>query len=365
MELALIQFIKKHDNWEELLTQNPYYLKMNRDNGFILFKYDQIKSDFSLDIVKESRGIILREDTLEIVCYPFNKFFNVDEIYADKIDWNTSEIQEKIDGSLIKLWYKNGWKVSTNSTIDAFKCELNNDIGKYKTFGDLFQSVICEISRDIISTLNSNYTYMFELISPYNKVVISYPKPDIYHIGTRDNITGKEINCDIGIQKPKTYKLKTEQEVKLAAENLSFNEEGYVVVDKDYNRVKIKSLAYVNAHKLVNNHIINNEKVLDLIRQNEQDEFLSYFPEYKKDFERINKSYNIFKTYMSRAEIRIKRRIKNESDRKLFALWLKNKLPDYMAMGFMLWDNKISEYEEYLDSLTSSKIIERMKEYET
>lgn len=362
MQLALIQFIQKHNNWEEILTEKPYYLKINRDNGFILFKYDQIKSDFSLDIVKESRGIILNEDTLEVVCYPFIKFFNIDEPYADKIDWNTSQVQEKIDGSLIKLWYKNGWKVSTNNTINAFKCELSNNTGEHKTFGGLFKSLLGE---DILYDLNLNYTYMFELVSPYNKVVISYPEPDIYHIATRDNITGKEINCNIGIKKPKIYSLKTEKEIRNAAENLPFNEEGYVVVDKDYNRVKVKSPAYVNAHRLVNNHMVNNEKVLDLIRRNEQDEFLSYFPEYKKDFERINKLYNIFKTYMYRAEIRIKRRIKNEPDKKLFALWLKNKLPDYMTMGFMLRDNKISKYEEYLDGLTSSKIIERMKKYET
>lgn len=97
MGIKLVKFIKEHNNWEEILTNEPYCLKISRDDGFILFKYDQINSDFSLDIVKEARGIILREDTLEIVCFPFTKFFNVDEQYADTIDWNTAQVQEKID----------------------------------------------------------------------------------------------------------------------------------------------------------------------------------------------------------------------------------------------------------------------------
>lgn len=72
---------------------------------------------------------------------------------------------------------------------------------------------------------------------------------------------------------------------------MPFNEEGYVVVDKEYNRVKIKSPAYVNAHRLINNKVINTEKVLDLIIQNEQSEFLSYFPEYTEIFKSIQNNY--------------------------------------------------------------------------
>ena len=87
MELKILKFVKNNENWEELLSQDPYNLIITRDNGYIMFKYDQIKSDFSLDIVKEARGIIFREKDFKVVCFPFIKFFNVEEPYADDINW--------------------------------------------------------------------------------------------------------------------------------------------------------------------------------------------------------------------------------------------------------------------------------------
>ena len=46
-QLKLIEFIKSHNNWEELLQQEPYCLKIKRDNNYIIFNYNQIMSDFS------------------------------------------------------------------------------------------------------------------------------------------------------------------------------------------------------------------------------------------------------------------------------------------------------------------------------
>ena len=46
-QLKLIEFIKDHNNWEELLQQEPYCLKIKRDNNYIIFNYNQIMSDFS------------------------------------------------------------------------------------------------------------------------------------------------------------------------------------------------------------------------------------------------------------------------------------------------------------------------------
>ena len=74
--LKLIEFINTHSNWEELLTKKPYNLKITRDGDNVIFKYNQIASDFSNEIVKESRGIILQqnEDGKFIpVCVPFFK----------------------------------------------------------------------------------------------------------------------------------------------------------------------------------------------------------------------------------------------------------------------------------------------------
>lgn len=184
MKLKLLDFIREHENWEELLINSPYNLRIIRKDDYILLKYKQTESDFSLDIVKECRGIILRESDYRVVCFPFVKFFNANEPNAATIDWKSARVQEKIDGSLIKIWCddKNGvseWHVSTNGNIDAFSSPIDNDISPYTNYGSLFMSVF---GRQNFNKLNKNYTYIFELVSPYTKIVTYYPYTDIYHL---------------------------------------------------------------------------------------------------------------------------------------------------------------------------------------
>ena len=56
--------------------------------------------------------------------------------------------------------------------------------------------------------LDKYLTYIFELVSPETQVVIKYSNACLYHIGTRNNITGTEYYLGIGIEKPKEYPLR-------------------------------------------------------------------------------------------------------------------------------------------------------------
>src|SRR5574344_1881444 len=142
MELQLLDFIKQNkENWKEVLQKKPYSLIVKEDDDYILLKYNQLESDLSNSIVQECRGIILRKSDLKVVCFPFKKFFNYHEPNAADIDWDGARVLDKIDGSLIKLWFDNGcWHWSTNGNIDADKTEFAvNDLSQmycpYKTFG--------------------------------------------------------------------------------------------------------------------------------------------------------------------------------------------------------------------------------------
>ena len=127
--MKLVTFLKKHrDNWREILSSSPYNLIIKDGTGefegLTLFKYNQLDSDLSRQLVQNCRGIIVdTEDDFNVVCYPMDKFFNHGERYAKKIDWSTARVQQKVDGSLIKVWYwnrKNKWVISTNGCIDAY-----------------------------------------------------------------------------------------------------------------------------------------------------------------------------------------------------------------------------------------------------
>lgn len=276
--LKIINFIREHNNWEELLSSPPYSLSIKRKDTLILFKYSQFDSDFSLEIVKEARGLILEDKTWNVVCYPFKKFFNYGEAYADEIDWKSAEVTSKEDGTLIKVYYYNGkWRVGTNSTIDAEDATLNSPY--YKNFKELFD-VAADNCKFDFDKLNPNYTYLMELCSCYNTIVVPYEQTKLFHIGTRNNITYKEIEVDIGVTKPQRYELYSLEDCIKMAETFDFKQEGFVVKDKNYNRIKIKSLDYLKAHRLSNNSNINIEHAIDMIRTNEIEEFLSYFPFY-------------------------------------------------------------------------------------
>ena len=60
--LKLKEFILNNKDWEEKLTSSPYNLIIKKDGPYILFKYNQLSSDFNIDLVREARGIIFRED---------------------------------------------------------------------------------------------------------------------------------------------------------------------------------------------------------------------------------------------------------------------------------------------------------------
>ena len=335
--MELLKFIegKEFDQIEEELSKPPFCIRVSEDGDLYLLKYSQIDSEFSNPIVRECRGIVLEKWNNKIVAYPFDKFFNYAEKYADAIDWNTSKITEKIDGSLFKLFYYNGWNVGTNGTIDAFKALT--PIGK--SFGDLFMEASLKQGLDF-NALNPDITYIFELVGPYNKVVVTYPETKIYHIGARNNISLLELDLDVGIEKPKQYHMRTIEECIEIAKSLSFSSEGYVVVDANWKRVKVKSPAYVAAHHLVNNGCVTRLRILDLILQGETTEFVGYFPEYKKDIEEVEHKLNSYiQTIKEVYEKEIKQNI--NLDRKTFAQ-VATKYA-YAYVFFALYDKKITQ----------------------
>lgn len=360
MKSHLLEFINSNPDWKQQLQQSPYNITIREDNGFVLFMYG-IGSDFSIPLVLECRGIIIREETKDIVCFPFTKFFNVQEQYAAKVDWDSAVVQEKIDGSIIKLWYdfkNDGWIVSTNGTIYAEDAELMTPNTDIKNFLDLF--TYAENLNNINPLLmDTNKTYIFELVSPYNKIVVPYTEIKLYHIGTRNNETLEECDDWIGVQQPHRYSFTSLEECLESCEKMPFDEEGYVVVDKNFNRVKIKSPAYVAAHHLRGNGIVTKNSVLDVIRLNGEDDFLSIYPEYKKDFDSIFDKLGNFIIRVEDDWVNFLNRFPYYKNvhRKELAEYIKNL--KYPSVVFLLLDNKINldNLFDWIMGLPNDKIL--------
>lgn len=287
----ICKYISEHPNtWEQDFAD--LNIKVKQENNLAIFNYG-IDCDFTNPIVQEARGIIIDMNTLTVVTWSFRKFGNYGEVYADSIDWASARVQEKVDGSIMKVWfYDDKWHVSTNGTIDAYS-NIGSFCSSGKSYGQLFDEGAEDAGLDY-SKLDPAYTYIFELVSPEAPIVIHYPKTTIYHTGTRHNDTGLEVNADIGVKKPKEYHLNSLDECIEAAKMInndttldSIHDEGYVVVDKDWHRIKIKSPDYLKSHYFLMYNNPTDARVISIIRSGEVSEVCAYFPAFMEYVDKV------------------------------------------------------------------------------
>ena len=367
--LKIQEFILAHENWRELLANAPYNLKISEDDGFVLFKYNQIASDFHEEICKEARGLILdTQDNFRVVRYAFKKFFNVDEGFAAQLDWDTAVATEKIDGSIMSVWFARGqWHLSTNGTIDAFKAELNG-VGPYKNFGELFESVL---PLSTFANYNKHRCWTFELVSPYNKVVIDYPETKVYLLSIRDMDSLEELGLDAvemladanGLAVPERYDLNNEADYRKVVEQMPEGHEGIVVRDVNGERVKIKTLLYFEMHRAKNNGVITLERIVDLIRANDHYEFLSYFPEYQSIFDDVKRQIDHSEVVLEKvrqdvAEWKNNNKDVCEQDARMARKWFAQDLGKKGPLYFAEYDGKLANA---VDSLETKKFISLFK----
>lgn len=309
-------------NLRKFLSENPieelpkqfgvYYKQHPKYPNLYQFTYDQIESDRvkSHPVVRDSRGIILdRDKNDEVVAFSFLRFFNVGEGCQDQIDWESSKIQEKVDGSLCQVYYyDNQWHVATKGTPDAG----GNVNGYPLTFRELFWQIAARQGvKEYLETLgDKNITYVFELTSIYNKVVVRYPEPKLTLIALRHKEAGEIHVTDYlsrrqeglgtvirDILNPvREYKFNSQDEMIAFARAIKGTDgEGFVVVDRDFRRVKVKSESYLHLSHMKDG--FGPRRALEIVRNAEVGEVQTYidnFPEMQPLFDEIQGRYNTF-----------------------------------------------------------------------
>lgn len=335
-------------------------VKVKFNNNLAIFNYN-IGADFNNKIVRECRGIIIDLNNFQVVCWPFTKFGNYYESYADDIDWSTAIVQEKIDGSICKLyWYDHEWHWATNSCINASEAIIQNS---NRTFQDIIYSAINYNAIDL-NKLEKTKTYIFELVSPENKVVIDYDFPFLYHIGTRSNLTGIEYKNFIGIAWPRTYNLDNYSLENVLKEVEKFNDddgcehEGFVVCDANYHRIKVKNLKYLKLHYNLTRNSISKKDIVKALIFNDE-ESIETFKSYPKFLVRV-KFYDWQVTkFLYELDIYIKGirdlYLSLGQNRKDFAMSVSN--DKFKSFAFIAIDHMDKTTEELVKSLNFNKIL--------
>ncbi len=352
MIYKLIDFLREN-SVEEL--QNRYSIQVKQHSKYPnlhLFKYNQIESDMSEPIVQLCRGVILDKDQFWLpVCFPYTKFFNAGEEKAADIDWKSARFYEKLDGSLCQLYYYDGkWNVATSGLPDAAG-KVN---AGFLTFEELFWKVWAELKYELPKI--TDYCYLFELMTPLNRVVVNHVENRIVLHGVRSLMTFKEHNperfaADNKWECVKTYSFQNVDEILNSLAGIDpLKQEGYIVRDANFNRVKMKAPQYVALHHAIDG--MTTRKLIEIVQLGELSEAITYFPALVEVHNDVAKRFSDL-CNSAQEEYEKHKHIENKKE---FAL----KVKDHRLSGalFAIHNKKFNTFQGYFSKITVEKLEE-------
>lgn len=354
--MVLINYLRENEDWRERLVKQGILIKeFAIDNvPMVMLKYNLIECKFDEDVHKYCRGSIVRLDTFEYVCKAFNKFFNFGEGKCDKLGDGLTGY-EKLDGSLIKFYnFNNKWRICTNGNPFPEESSLPSPNGIVNTFGDLVSHTLdsmfghCDIEK---LGLNKDRTYLFELCTPLNQVVVMHKDFKLYFLSSMDNKTGVEIGNseEIGFPRPKEETVVDVETLVARAEELPYNDEGFVICDENFNRVKVKSPKYVAIHHMGNLHLNNKVGYKDFFHIalfGEVEEFSTYYPRFETKLRAIDKQIDEFERQLTAGYSLVDEN--RHLTRKEMALKINKTIFPQFLFGYML-DSKRVDIRDWID----------------
>ena len=361
--LAIQKYIKENGFDKAVKV---FQLKTREYENKVLLKYDQLVSPTLMSNieVQECRGLILEKGTWDVMSLAFTKFFNSEEGNAAKIDWNTAHVLEKLDGTMIQVywdWHVNKWFAATTGTAEG-EGEVNNKNGT--TFNDLFWDTVNNKYTFNECLLNKDLIYVFELTTPYNIVVKPHGESSATLLTVRNRktlveLSGKAlemtaVSLDIPLVKSFDINAKNVGHLLKTFEGMPWSEEGYVVRDGNDNRVKVKNPAYVAVHHLKGKTAEHN--IITIVKSNEIEEFASTFPERKDELLRLKENYDklteklndVWVELSARKPKNITKEEKKRYAEAVFEVCGKNDVKQFTGLYFGLAQYKVNSVEEFL-----------------
>jgi hypothetical protein len=258
-------------------------INFKSSSNLTIFDYDQIEVNWDYIPAQICRGLILDSETLEVVSFPMTKFFNLGEGRAAPIDWSNCRVWEKLDGSMVSRF----WNPRTESWENSTRYQLPDDLKVNTIKVSSWQNLIdrCLGVLDL-SEQPKTETWVFEVMSPLNMVVVNHQSYYAKLLFIRDNNTLEERSISFFPSIPKSFSFSSEEEILAYAKTLNAIEQEGFVVESGGARVKVKGDQYVYLHRIASNVGSVKNKLL-LVRGNDFEEVLAYFPHLKPSIDLI------------------------------------------------------------------------------
>lgn len=309
-------------DWLEHLV-SEFKIDAVRAGDLVSLKYNQIESPMAEPIVQQCRGMVVDIAQRKVVAWPYNKFWNHGEALAAPIDWSTARVQEKLDGSLMILHWNpraTSWCVASSGHPTAGGNFGSDEVA---TFSDAFWHTWDKLGHELPPPSMRDTTFMFELCDQPNRIVVQHERPRIVLHGARRLTDGREaaygwlcfaaeeMRCEVVQCLPYTSFAACDEAVN-ALDPIKC--EGFVVVDDQFNRVKIKSPRYVALHHLKGN--ATPRRAIELWQTGDAEELLMHFPEFRPVIEPVHEKLDEF---ARRAVAEHEAAVSTTTDRKGYA----------------------------------------------
>eukprot|EP01129_Flabellula_baltica_P004983 TRINITY_DN1774_c0_g1_i6.p1 TRINITY_DN1774_c0_g1~~TRINITY_DN1774_c0_g1_i6.p1 ORF type:complete len:283 (+),score=46.20 TRINITY_DN1774_c0_g1_i6:303-1151(+) len=273
------------------------------------------------------------------------------------------------------FFYAGEWRIATTGNPNGEGKLFDRDSSvpfdeiaeeDYVTFSKLFWRLFREKGYLLPSEEDRDKCFMFELSSHENNLIVRYPEPILQLHGVRNLSTLDEELPESYAEKyhwdlvPEVFGFNTIEEVVESAKGLNaMEQEGYVVVDSQFNRVKIKCPMYVQLSLLskTDKGGLNKRRILTIIKINEDEEFLTYYPEYTELYLELKSRYDsLVQTLES-----LREEIKTFQTKKDLSLFAKERNLNKHISPFLYWtmDHPDESARVYL-SQQRDKLLEQL-----
>ncbi len=286
--MKVIDFINKN-GVQALIDDFHIKVRDYPEDGIMVLNYDMIESPKWEPITRECRALILENTApYKVVSRSFYRFFNYLECpRTDEMDFDNAVVWEKIDGSIINVYFHNGeWKCSTRSMANA-----EGETATGHVYSDIVNGVLNLSTFDLFDFVARDKTFVLELVSPKSRVTKPYPVDAVYLLAVIDKYTGVEFGLNdlrivadtLGIFLPEYAKLTSYKDVQNLIDKCEAMDEGFVIANyadlAKVHRIKMKNPSHVAIAHLRDNGAISQKRVSLLVWENDEEEYLKYFKE--------------------------------------------------------------------------------------